>query len=290
MRGEEIFRAIRKANDEARKTQSNKRSAPDASSSTSSSSSSSSSMPVDKRSRSDSSSSASDKIDHLIASINNFPLSDSWYLHVLEEHRDIAKKIVFELDWSWTKELQGKLAQVHCLHLYQVFLLVQSLVRRQMSLSSPIKMNILPTEVIDGMWKEHLYRTNSYLQCQEILFGSQWREVVLERSPKHQKALSIHEMEEGYGLLLQQMMKCFPQRSSTNSPIVSPSGSPSLSNYHLTQLHQLNAICTKKVISTPPTNKEVNEDDHQGEDLQLQQPPQVFAAVRDRYLFQWNTL
>ena len=276
MRGEEIFRAIRKANDDIRKAQLSRRNQNIEESNRKRSASSASLYTLvqqqeEKRMRADSTSSISDKIDHLMQSINNFPLHNQWYQYVNEPLRELAYKITQEVDWSWTKSLKGKISNSQALHLYQLFIVIK--IHAILNKEDIKIQQMLPTEIIDEMWKQHIYRTNSYLQMHEIIYGSQWRENILQRKEDSDpiSMLDINQMEEGFAYLYQQMQLSFPQsfqlqpRSASTSPQLSAASSPA------------HSVHERKV-------------DHGDAALERQQPPNVLATIMGHCISQCRTL
>jgi hypothetical protein len=90
-----------------------------------------------------------------------------WWENVREKDRQLADKIVFECDWSWTESIPT--LQVQQVHQYQLFILCKIVANDIQMKDGATRLILSPSEKVDEVWHEHLKRPVSYFQMCKLL-------------------------------------------------------------------------------------------------------------------------
>lgn len=99
-------------------------------------------------------------------------IGDEWWTKVREEHRNFAKILEKECDWSWATNPQ--ISDISPIHLtqYKLFLICKRIANDIVIPSERSRSVLSPTYEINEVWKQHVMRPTQYIKmCNVLLRG-----------------------------------------------------------------------------------------------------------------------
>lgn len=107
------------------------------------------------------------KLSHVVDSQIKTALSlgsSGWLdLIVNNRHRELAQRIVENVDWSWTLKMKQQLI-VDYLPLYQLFLLCKFVTEDFQPSPDTNRLQLSPSPMIDRLWRTHMLYPGKYLE------------------------------------------------------------------------------------------------------------------------------